>query len=64
MLWGAMGLGVGLLVGFALAEAMGGRSALGRRGPEGGIPGEQEGATPADEPPLPYGALELADQSA
>jgi len=64
MLWGAMGLGLGLLAGFALAEAVGGRSDLGRPAPEDRLPGEQEGAAPADEPRPSFGGLELADQSA
>jgi hypothetical protein len=60
MLWGAMGLGVGLLAGFALAEVMGGRSALRRHGPEERLPGEQEGEAPAEG----HADLILADQSA
>jgi hypothetical protein len=59
-----MGLGIGLLAGFALAEVGGARSALGPSRSEDRIPGEQEGAAPIDEPLLSFGELELADQSA
>jgi hypothetical protein len=61
--WGAMGLGLGLLTGFVLAEAVGGKAALGGRAPLDRIPGEQEGATLDEELPSMV-ALELVDRSA
>ena len=63
LLWGGVGLGVGLLAGFVLAELVGGRAALASQAPEGGIPGEQEGTAPDGSDPG-YPDLTLADQSA